>query len=189
MTSTIQTDPLAYRWFAFLIMQPAVISQLSLENENAVLYKNLKKTVLKQKLLHLILFFVLMAGTIAQQYALYTLSFFFFYPNWKFSHSKRHLVSQISMKIINRDFTEPNLKKSTFFQICEKYSRDYSVPSFVDKTYISDKILRYTALVTIITLILIRPVPSVLFFFIAFFCVYILIRIILNTDFFYRVLK
>ena len=191
MVNSIRTDPSVYRWFSFLIVQPAIRSKFTLDQSIAALYTELKDIVARQRMLYALLLVSLLIICFFKLH-LFFLFFsvvIFLVPCIKLYQRRKRSIEQISARIILEDFKDSMLQNMTLYQITERYSQDYNIPSLVDVIYHSDKILRYTFFSILIFMGFILPRYSDMQFNITAILFYHIINAILKTNIIYRRLK
>ena len=142
LASSIDTDQHVLRWFTLLVVQPALRAREIQNPKTKILYKLLKKIVISQYLLYLLVattFFILL---IFQHYSYLNLGFLFIIPALYLHQRLKQCVKEIGMEVVSKDFGPSVLRQKTLYQISEHYSRAYGIPSIVDNIFTWDNTTR-----------------------------------------------
>ena len=142
IASSIETDEQVYRWFTFLIVQPALKANLLKEENAGELYAQFKKAALLQRTLYSFLLLCLCIIVFSKKFVYLGAGILFIYPLIKIHLKKKDCVVKISTLLLKHDFDMAELCQKTLYQLGEIYSRKYNIPSLVDTIYALDNVSR-----------------------------------------------
>ena len=142
LASSIDTDQHVLRWFTLLVVQPTLRARAIQDPKTKTLYLLLKKIVVSQYLLYLLVTATLFILFTSGHYPYLSLGLLFIIPALYLHQKLKQCVKEISMEVVNKDFEPSVLRQKTLYQISEHYSRAYSIPSIVDNIFTWDNTTR-----------------------------------------------
>ncbi len=157
LQSTIETDKHVFRWFMYLITEPAVKSDIILDQNTQKRYDQLKTTISYQRISCLFLLCLLFFTYYSKQYLLLFLGAALLCFCIILHQKIRKMVSQISIHLISQDFQQSNFDQKTLYQIGEFYGRKYKIKSLVIAMTSVDAIIRRMVLYALIFATFILP--------------------------------
>ena len=193
--NTINSDRQVFRWFTFLIVQPAVKAKMLKEETTRQLYSNFKRTMALQLIWYVGLLGCLLVLVFSKHFIFLWLGILFLFPATYLHLNKKKYVRQISTRLLTQDFDIAELNKKTLYQIGESYSQKYNIPSLVDTIYFIDKISRATLITVFVLACLLLPFfidsyqLNVWKFYFSLMIAYYLINALVNTNAIYRHLR
>jgi len=187
LKNSIRTDSHTFRWFLHLCLQPSLAARTDWDAQDKRYFSRLKSSRLLQKILHSLLFVsVIISAVYSAPFALGIVALIIIFLSLLLQRRKKYAVVSIASKMVSRDYEITVLQKTSLFQVSEKYSREYHIPSLVDVIYNTDKILRPVIFFLAAFVCLIWPFDSFCQALIIVFILYYLAVAILKTDILYR---
>jgi len=186
LRSTILMDRYVYRWFLFLITQPAFRAAAIDIGELSARYAVLDKIVLWQRILLLFAPFVAWGYLTTGNWFWIVGAIVLGLAGFKLLQAKRQEVAHIGVAVIARDFPTDTLAKLTLYQLCEIYSIKFDVLSLVDAIYHLDKIFRFTLLFSFLLVAYITNIKLWWIKQLLFLLLYLMVIVVVNMPFLYK---
>ncbi|MCK5013421.1 MAG: hypothetical protein KAS66_06350 [Candidatus Omnitrophica bacterium] len=185
LISTVKTDVQTRSWFAFLIQQTALRERLSGEAGVERLYHDLDKIVSGQRILYMLLLFLLGASILSGSYFFIAMSLVTLVVGAHMHLNKKGIVEKICSSLFLKDFKGFFFAKKTLYQIGEFYGQKHRILPLVDMIALSDRISWKAFIMTVFVtyfIYLLNPGYGLFFAIAAFY----IIRAIVNTSFVYK---
>jgi hypothetical protein len=186
--SSIETDDQVYRWFSFLVVQPALKKSIVNQDSTTKVYDALKKINLFQGLIYIFLLVALFYILWSKQFIYLLLGLLFIYPLFKIHSLKKKYVVELSRILLTRDFKPEEISQKTLYQLGEIYSRKFNIPSLVDTIYALDNTSRKAIIFAFVFTAFIYPL-KVWQIFASMILAYLLTQILIKTSVIYKHLK
>jgi hypothetical protein len=187
--STIQTDDQVNRWFEFLIIQTEVKKSLLNHEGNGISIRQFLKIKLFKNVTFLFLIGSLMSCYWLNDLRLLYFTFIFLIIFIMLSTKLSKYTSVLSLEFVGKNFNDQQLSQTTLYTLSEFYSDKYKIPSLVDIQTIGDEYLRVLVIGLIFGLMVIYPFFSFTQILCIFTAVFLSIKLLMNSDLFYRALR
>ena len=186
---TILSDHYAYRWFTYLIVQKNIFDSLRDSSTAREGYQRMRRLTRFQAAIILVFFLGLIVYSAQLLILFFSITAILIYLYVRTLTEKRKVVAQLGLELVKKDFGEATVGKKTLYQIAEFYSTRVKIPSLVDVVYQFDQIRRNTAVLILITIVLIYPMRLGWDALGLGFFIYFAVVNIVNLNFLYRHLK